>query len=180
MIAKHNLTNGHRDLMTPGRVGLWLFLAVATMVFAALISAYIVRMGSSDWHSLPKPGLLWVNTAILLLSSAAFHWALVADRQGHIRSVRLGVVAGAVLSALFFVGQVWAWLVLQKLGYFLSANPSSSFFYLLTAVHGAHLLGGLIVAAWTVRTRERLQLFVTYWHFLTAVWVVLFALIVLT
>jgi cytochrome c oxidase subunit 3 len=85
-----------------------------------------------------------------------------------------------VLSVLFLLGQIWAWGVLHKLGYFLNTNPSSSFFYLLTAVHGLHLLGGLIVAAWTVRLSERLQLFVTYWHFLTAVWVVLFGLIVLT
>jgi cytochrome c oxidase subunit 1 len=62
----------------------------------------------------------------------------------------------------------------------LTVGAASSFFYLLTAVHGLHLLGGLIVAAWTVHSSERLQLFVTYWHFLTAVWVVLFGLIVLT
>jgi cytochrome c oxidase subunit 3 len=116
----------------------------------------------------------------LLLSSAALQWATIAERQGAHRSARLGFVAGAVLSALFLLGQLWAWAVLHKLGYFLNTNPSSSFFYLLTAVHGLHLLGGLIVAAWTVRSSERLQLFVTYWHFLTAVWVVLFGLIVLT
>ncbi|MCX8102916.1 MAG: cytochrome c oxidase subunit 3 [Candidatus Bipolaricaulota bacterium] len=179
-MAAHS-SNGRREfLVTPGRVGLWLFLAVATMVFAALISAYIVRMGSSDWHSLPKPGLLWVNTAILLLSSAALQWARLGERQSHTQSARLGFIAGAVLSALFLLGQVWAWFVLQKLGYFLDTNPSSSFFYLLTAVHGLHLLGGLVVAAGAVRTRERFQLFVTYWHFLTVVWLVLFTLIVLT
>ncbi len=175
-----NSPNGHRDSITPAHLGVWLFLGVATMVFAALVSAYIVRMGSSDWHSLPKPGLLWVNTAILLLSSVALQWASLAERQGAHRSARLGFIASAVLSALFLLGQLWAWGVLQRLGYFLDTNPSSSFFYLLTAMHGVHLLGGLIVAAWTVRTRERLQLFVTYWHFLTAVWVVLFGLIVLT
>lgn len=176
----HHSPNGKEFLVTPGRVGLWLFLAVATMLFAAFVSAYVVRMGSSDWHSLPKPGLLWVNTAILLLSSAALQWARLSERQGNSQSARLGFIAGAVLSALFLFGQIWAWLVLHKLGYFLNTNPSSSFFYLLTAVHGLHLLGGLIVAAWTVRTSERLQLFVTYWHFLTVVWVVLFVLIILT
>lgn len=176
----HPSPNGKEFLGTPGRVGLWLFLAVATMLFAAFISAYVVRMGSSDWHSLPKPGLLWVNTAILLLSSAALQWARLCERQGDTKNAKLGFIAGAVLSALFLFGQIWAWLVLHKLGYFLDTNPSSSFFYLLTAVHGLHLLGGLGVAAWTVRTRERFQLFVTYWHFLTIVWVVLFALIVLT
>lgn len=170
--------NGHREGISAGQVGLWFFLAVATMIFAALLSAYIVRMGSSDWHSLPKPGLLWLNTAILLLSSAALQWASTALRQGNLKSARLGFVAGVVLSGLFFVGQVWTWFVLQKLGYFLSTNPSSSFFYLLTAVHGVHLLGGLIVAA--VRSRERFQLLVTYGHFLTVVWVVLFGLLVLT
>jgi cytochrome c oxidase subunit 3 len=180
MIADHS-SNGHKTVfITPGRVGLWLFLAVATMLFAALVSAYIVRMGSGDWHSLPKPGLLWVNTGILLLSSAALQWARLCEHQSNSKNARLGFIAGAVLSALFLLGQVWAWLVLHRLGYFLSTNPSSSFFYLLTAVHGVHLLGGLIVAAWTVRSAERFELFVTYWHFLTIVWVVLFILIVLT
>lgn len=172
--------NGKEFLITPGRVGLWLFLAVVTMLFAAFISAYIVRMGSSDWHSLPKPGLLWVNTGILLLSSAALQWARLCERNSDSKNARLGFIAGAVLSALFLLGQIWTWFVLQKLGYFLNTNPSSSFFYLLTAVHGLHLFGGLIVAAWTVRSSERFQLFVTYWHFLTIVWVVLFTLIVLT
>lgn len=176
----HPSSNGNRDLVVPGRVGLWLFLAVATMVFAALISAYIVRMGSSDWQSLPKPGLLWVNTAILLLSSAALQWARSCEHYGDMKNARIGFIAGAVLSALFLLGQIWAYLVLHKLGYFLNTNPSSSFFYLLTAVHGLHLVGGLIVAAWTVRSSERFQIFVTYWHFLTIVWVVLFILIVLT
>ncbi len=180
MIANHG-SNGHRELfIAPGRVGLWLFLGVATMVFAALVSAYIVRMGSADWHGLPKPGLLWVNTGILLLSSAALQWARLRERQGDSTNARLGVIAGAVLSALFLLGQIWAWGVLHRLGYFLATNPSSSFFYLLTGVHGLHLVGGLIVAAWTVRSPERFQLFVTYWHFLTIVWVVLFTLIVLT
>lgn len=176
----HPSSNGKRVLVVPGRVGLWLFLAVAAMVFAALISAYIVRMGSSDWQSLPKPGLLWVNTAILLLSSAALQWARLCERQGDTKNTKISFIAGAVLSALFLLGQIWAYLVLHKLGYFLNTNPSSSFFYLLTAVHGLHLVGGLIVAAWTVRSAERFQLFVTYWHFLTLVWVVLFTLIVLT
>lgn len=180
MISHHSANGSRERFITPGRVGLWLFLAVATMIFAALSSAYIVRMGSSDWHSLPKPGLLWVNTAILLLSSAALQGARWAERQGNGRGARLGFIAGAVLSALFLFGQIWAWLVLQRLGYFLNTNPSSSFFYLLTALHGIHLLGGLVVAAWTVRSHERFQLFVTYCHFLTIVWVVLFALIVLT
>ena len=101
-----NSSNGHRVSITAGRMGVWLFLAVATMVFAALLSAYIVRMGSSDWHSLPKPGLLWVNTAILLVSSAALQWASISERQGAHRSAQIGFVAGAVLSALFLLEQI--------------------------------------------------------------------------
>lgn len=177
----HHGSNGYRELLvTPGRVGVWLFLCVVTMLFAALLSAYIVRMGSSDWHSLPKPGLLWVNTGILLGSSVAFHWAKLSLRQGWARRARLSFVAGTVLSVLFLGGQIWAWVILHKLGYVLSATPSSSFFYVLTAVHGLHLIGGVALAAWVVRSRERFQLFVSYWHFLTLVWLVLFGVIVLT
>lgn len=166
--------------VTAGRVGLWLFLAVATMVFAALLSAYIVRMGQSDWHSLPKPRALWFNTGILLLSSVVLHWASNALHRGNQKRAQLGFLAGTILSVLFLVGQIWSWSVLQRLGYFLDTNPSSSFFYVLTAIHGLHLLGGLIAALWTVRNAERLRLFIMYWHFLTIVWVVLFGVIVLT
>ncbi len=179
LLQQDNSRNGEFPV-TAGRVGLWLFLAVATMVFAALLSAYIVRLGQSDWHSLPKPSSLWFNTGILLLSSIVLRWAGSARRRGNQKSAQLGFVVGTILSVLFLIGQIWSWSVLQKLGYFLNTNPSSSFFYVLTAIHGLHLLGGLIVALWTVRHGERLRLLIMYWHFLTIVWVVLFGVIVLT
>ncbi len=177
-----NGRDGYREPshISTGQVGLWLFLAVATMLFAALLSAYIVRMGQSDWHPFPKPGLLWFNTGVLLLSSVSLRWASSALRQGNQKRAQLGFVAGTTLSVLFLIGQIWSWSVLQQLGYFLNTNPSSSFFYVLTAIHGLHLLGGLIVALWAARNTERLRLFVMYWHFLTIVWVVLLGLIVLT
>ncbi len=117
------------DYKNAAQVGLWLFLAVATMLFASLLSAYIVRMGAADWRSLPKPGLLWFNTGDLLISSAALHWADSALRQGQRRTARLWTTVGAIAAGLFIIGQITAWYLLYSLGYFLHTNPSSSFFY---------------------------------------------------
>lgn len=172
------------------QLGLWLFLAVATILFSAVISAYVVRMGMSDWQPLPEPALLWVNTGVLVLSSAALQWARRRARRCPLEGVRPGLILGGGLALAFFVGQLWAWQQLHAGGYFLAANPSSSFFYLITALHGAHLGGGLVtwgrttVRVWRgvdgARARLSVSLCAVYWHFLLVVWLVLFGLMLFT
>mgnify|MGYP005846875923 CR=1 FL=1 len=182
------------------KMGLWIFLAVPTLLFAAIMSAYIVRMGLPDWKSLPKPGILWVNTSLLLLSSAALQWASISARRGQLKEMRLMLLAGGLLGVFFMGGQVWAWQQLREMGYFMATNPSSSFFYLITALHGLHLMGGLV--AWgramkNVGARLALplaqqaaplqksaalgiELCTVYWHFLLVVWLVMFGLMMIT
>jgi cytochrome c oxidase subunit 3 len=160
----------------------WILLGVVTVIFSALVSAYLVRMGLPDWKSSPKPGLLWFNTAVLACSSLFFQRAAWAARKGEARGVRTGVRLGGVLGVLFILGQLLAWWQLQSLGFGVSSNPSSSFFYLITALHGLHLAGGLV--AWAVvsarPTPLRIELCTLYWHFLLAVWAVLYGLLLLT
>ncbi len=171
------------------RLGLWLFLAVATLLFSALMSAYIIRMGYPDWQPLPEPGLLWVNTGFLLFASGALQRAVRAARRGDGRGVRQGLALGGGLGGLFLLGQLVAWRQLAALGYFVAHGPASSFFYLITALHGLHLLGG--IGAWarvmarasreeTARVRLAVELIASYWHFLLVVWLVLFGLMLVT
>ncbi|RIH89917.1 putative cytochrome c oxidase subunit 3 [Calidithermus roseus] len=159
-------------------------MAVATVLFSALISAYLVRMNLPDWRSLPEPKLLWLNTALLGLSSLFLQRASWASRQLHLEATRRNLWLGGLLGFAFVVGQLLAWNQLQAMGYFLVSNPSSSFFYLMTALHALHLLGGLVawgvVSSRTPPTPLAVELCTTYWHFLLLVWLVLYGLLLLT
>jgi cytochrome c oxidase subunit III len=169
------------------KVGLGVFLAVATSLFALLISAYHMRMLGDDWSRLPVPRVLWLNTGVLVLASVAMHWTRSAARIGSRDGVVHGLIAAGALSFGFLAGQLWAWQQMDAAGYFVAANPSYAFFYLLTAVHGLHLLGGLFVWARTTyrtyrsadaeRIRLSVELCTVYWDYLFAVWVVLFAVL---
>jgi cytochrome c oxidase subunit 3 len=172
------------------KTALWIFLAVVTSLFALFISAYAMRMHFGDWAPLPKPKLLWWNTAVLIVTSVAMQWAVVAARRGDADAVRSGLIAVGVLSFAFLAGQLVVWQQLNDAGYFLATNPANAFFYLLTAVHGVHLLGGLV--AWgrtaakvrrgieVAKVRLSIELCAIYWHFLLGVWLVLFVLLLST
>jgi len=169
------------------KVGLGVFLAVVSSLFALFISAYFMRMHLSDWRPLPVPSLLWFNTAVLIVSSAALQWAQVAARRGRMDGVRAGLFAGGAFALAFLAGQLLAWQQLIGAGYFLATNPANAFFYLLTGVHGLHLLGGLVALGRTTdkvlqgfamdQVRSSVELCAIYWHFLLLVWLVLFSLL---
>jgi len=182
---------------SPAAVGLGVFLAVATSLFALSICAYFMRMMAGDWRTLVFPSVLWLNTCALILSDLATRSARTAVRRPDIGRVRVGLTAGAVLSVAFLVGQVWAWQQLNASGYFggadsggaVAADPANSFFYLFTGLHGVHLLGGLWVLGGTTArawqpgiraesVRRRVELCAVYWRYLLLVWLVLLALLV--
>ena len=176
--------------LPPVKVGLGVFLAVATSLFALLISAYHMRMMGEDWTRLAVPRVLWLNTTVLILASIAMQRTRIAARWGQLDRVKNGLIAGGVLSFSFLAGQLWAWQQMDAAGYFLTANPAYSFFYLLTAVHGLHLLGGLWVWGRTTakvlrgvevgKVRLSVELCTVYWHYLLLVWLVLFAVLLHT
>jgi cytochrome c oxidase subunit 3 len=184
------LHDGRSFPLPRAKVGLRLFLVVVSVLFSLFIVAYADRMTLSDWRPLPEPWLLWPNTVILMLSSAALHWAWVGARRGRIDIVNFGLLAGGALAFLFLAGQLVIWRQLNALGYFAAANPANAFFYLITGVHGLHLLGGLVAWARTTakarrgeaisRLRASAELCAIYWHFLLVVWLILFALMLLT
>jgi cytochrome c oxidase subunit 3 len=177
------------DLPTP-QFGLRVFLGVVTVLFALFAVVYSERMLFSDWRTLPEPWLLWLNTGILILSSMAIQRAVNSARLGRMDGVRTGLVAAGILTLAFLAGQFWVWLQLVGLGYYAATNVANAFFYLLTALHGVHLSGGLVALGRTALKMQRgvevgklrmsLELCATYWHFLLVIWLALFVLLLNT
>jgi cytochrome c oxidase subunit 3 len=178
----------------PGRsrrvyfTGIWLALAAILMFFMALVSAYLVRKGTGDdWRTIALPRVVWLNTAVLLLSSWALEASHRAWQRDQAKAFRAWWAAATALGVLFLAGQFVAWRELAAAGVYLATNPASSFFYLLTAAHGLHLAGGLAALLY-VLSRDWMRLRASagvaaevagiYWHFMDGLWV--FLLLVLT
>ena len=174
-------------------VGLYVYFAIAAVIFSLIVAAYLMRMGiheamghaSGDWRPMPEPVLLWVNTAILVMSSVAWEVARRATQTAVADSpqrLRLGTTLGGLLGIAFLGGQLLLWRHYYAGGYYLSANPANAFFYFLTAVHGLHLAGGLV--AWlrvlSSPTLSGIRLCALYWHFLLLIWVLLVGLLLST
>ncbi|MBI2956049.1 MAG: heme-copper oxidase subunit III [Acidobacteria bacterium] len=168
--------------------GIWLALASILMFFMALTSALIVRRGlSTDWVPFDLPPLLWWNTAALLASSLTLETAHRALAAGRPLAYHRWWNVTTALGVLFLAGQWMAWAQLRAAGVYLATNPSSSFFYVLTGVHGLHLLGGIVALLYVATRRrraapwpvERTAVTATsiYWHFLSGLWVFLLLLL---
>ena len=169
------------------RSALRVFLFVVAILFSLMVIAYGGRMSYQDWRPAPQIQLLWANTAVLLASSALLQWALVSARRGRRDAMRMGLLAAGIVTVVFLFGQVLAWrqLAAMVLGDF--SNPAVGFFYMITGVHGLHMLGGLAVLARTARRSlgdtsprrlvDSIGNCALYWHFLLGVWLVLFGLL---
>jgi cytochrome c oxidase subunit III len=167
--------------------GLLVLLAATTMAFAAFTSAFVVRRGmSDDWVALRLPRIVWANTAVLIASSFLLELARRSLKRGRRTAFNRYWTAGTLLGALFLVGQALAWRDLNAAGIFVATNPSSSFFYLLTAAHGLHIVGGLSALAYVDVQALRLRLgpgkrtavdvSAVFWHFVDGLWLYLMAL----
>jgi cytochrome c oxidase subunit III len=166
-----------------------LALAGIVMFFMALTSSFLVRKGlGDDWVSFALPRILWLNTLVLLASSITIQMARRHMRLGETDAFRRWWGITTALGVLFLAGQFAAWRQLAAQGVFLVTNPSASFFYLLTALHGLHLLGGIVAlfyVAYRPWRRSRItqstaaDLVSIYWHFMDGLWVFLFALLYL-
>ena len=163
--------------------GMMVGLAGITMLFTAFTSAYVVRKGlSNDWRPLQIPPLAWLNSILLLAGSytieQAKRWFVNARR------FRRWWLSTTVLGLMFLVGQILVWQRLTASGVYLNTNPSSSFFYVLTASHGIHLLGGVIALMWLTWKLQHGRLrpasvgvMALYWHFMDGLWIYLLMLI---
>lgn len=171
--------------MHPLKFAMWLFIVTVGMLFAAWTSAYLVKRAEPGWSEIQIPPIFWINTAIILTSSVTMFWAQRAARRDRLETVKLALGITTVLGVAFLIGQWMAWGKLVLLNeYFVGGNVSHSFLYVLTGVHGAHILGGLvfliIVLALTFKYQVhsknmlRIELLSTFWHFLDVLWLYLF------
>jgi cytochrome c oxidase subunit 3 len=172
-----------------GRVaatGLWVFMAVVSTLFTLFIVAYAMRMDSPDWSAIGLPTQLWLSTALLICASVLMQLSARAAASMHRQPSQNFLIGGGVCAIAFLASQLLAWNSLVSVHVVLASNPAASFFYVLTALHGLHLIGGLVAWGLTARgavqqtfARNRLQIRILlcarYWHFMLAVWVVLFA-----
>jgi cytochrome c oxidase subunit III len=180
------------------RVGLWVFLAVITSLFGLFVSAYYMRLSghhgsgpATDWTALSEPPVLWLNTLLLIAASVTLQAARRAVRSGSVERGFMPLLLGGLLTLAFLAGQFYAWTQVRGSEFFSPLNPAVAFFYLLTAVHGLHLLGGLYVWGRTlarmrqedaevIDVRLSVELCSVYWHFLLLVWLGLFAVMLST
>ncbi|MCY4629172.1 MAG: cytochrome c oxidase subunit 3 [Acidobacteria bacterium] len=169
------------------RLGLLVGLGGITMLFAAFTSAYIVRSGGGDWTALELPPVLWMSTALIVVSSLTLEMARRAFRDRNLASFRSWSAATAALGTGFLVSQYAAWLSLNEAGVYLQSHPKSSFFFVLTGVHAAHLLAGVValLALFGLAAAGRLvpgrsdapTLTAIYWHFVGGLWIYLLAVL---
>jgi cytochrome c oxidase subunit 3 len=169
------------------KVALTVFLAVVAVLFMLLVIAYAGRMTYEDWRPAPQLRLLWANTFALILSSVALQWAQHSVRRRRLDAMRVSLLAAGAFTVVFLFGQVLAWQQMGTMVYFEVTNPAIAFFYLITGLHGLHLLGGLVAWGRTVAKvwgdfdvadiTQSVELCTLYWHFLLLVWLVLFGLL---
>lgn len=170
------------------KAALWVFLGVASSLFVLFMSAYAMRLALGDWAPMPQPRLLALNTALLVLASLVMEWTQRAARRGDAAAVQRGLATSGLFTFGFLAGQLFVWKQLNDAGYLLTTNAAVSFFYLFTAVHGLHVVGGLVAwarawrRAWRgadpARLRLGVELCTTYWHYLLLVWGVIYVLLV--
>jgi cytochrome c oxidase subunit 3 len=167
--------------------GLYLLLISSSVVFLALVAAFLARRsGAPDWVTIPKPRILWANTALLLASSACVELARERLKQRDRVAFNRWWTGATVLGVLFLAGQALAWQQLRAAGLFIASSPSAAFFYVLTATHAAHVLGAVAALVYVdvqaVRFRlgpaKRTGIDVTavFWHFLDVMWLCLMGL----
>ena len=177
-----------------------MFLAVVSSLFGLFASAYMMRVaghgGLASWQPLDEPNVLWINTLVLVLASGAMQIARNRIDDDDLTGGRAYFLAAGLLTVVFLAGQLLAWQQARASGALGPNSPAYSFFVLLTAIHGLHLIGGLWVLGRTTarlfrgidasnvvarsRIRMSVQLCTTYWHWLLLVWLGVFALLLST
>ena len=183
------------DTDAAARTALRFFMIIVSVLFFLFIITFLSRsqypdfeaLAGAPWQPFTDPCRLWFNTAILACSSLAMQLGLTGARKHKFNIAVVGISAAVFFSVLFLLAQLNLWQYLQSMGFYINSNPANSYFYVLTAVHGLHLAGGLAVLLnvvfrlWYYNSPDTLsaslQLCTIYWHFLLGVWLVLFALL---
>jgi cytochrome c oxidase subunit III len=171
------------------RIGMWVAMASIFMFFGALSTALLVRESARPgWISFTLPRILYANTAVLILSSVTFELCRKWLTAGLARRFKLCLYVTLALGLTFIAGQVIAWTDLRARGVYMISDPRGACFYVLTAAHGFHLLGGIIALIYLVaqvkyialgiKRRTALDVTAVYWHFMDGLWILLFGLLI--
>ena len=187
-----NMHEGATLDIDKGKLGLRYLMVISTIFFCLFIVTYSDRLVYADWKRMPEPFLLWINTLLLFVTSGFFVSAQVASRKNNFKIVKNRLITIGLLTLAFLIGQLLVWFQLVDKGYYVSSNPANAYFYVFTALHALHILGGLVYWVMTInkvwvlsdivvaKAKHTVELCSIYWHFLLAVWVVLFGLMLFT
>ncbi|TFV93090.1 cytochrome oxidase subunit III [Algoriphagus kandeliae] len=175
--------------MHPKKFALWLFMVTVVMIFAALTSAYIVRQAEGNWLEYDLPEIFWFTSGIVLLSSVFLHWAYISAKKDNLLQLRIGMSIAVALGIAFLVGQWYSWVALVDRQVFFVGNPSGSFLYVFTGLHGLHLISGVIFLIIVLissfrykvhsQSMDTMEMATSYWHFLGGLWIYLFMFLLL-
>ena len=170
--------------MHPKKFAMWLFLATVVMIFASMTSAYIVRRAEGDWKLFELPSLFYWTSIIIVVSSVTMHLAYLNAKKNLLQKTQTWVSVTAFLGLTFLVGQFYAWGQLVSSNVYFVGNPSESFVYVLSGLHGLHLVSAVIflLIVWNSarlgkigpKSLAQIEMCVTYWHFLGGLWLYLF------
>ncbi|HUR31956.1 MAG TPA: cytochrome c oxidase subunit 3 [Saprospiraceae bacterium] len=186
-------TNSHTINMLKPRRGvyaplfaLWVAMASIVMMFGSLTSAYLVRQAAGNWLEFVIPDVFFFSTMVILLSSFTLHLSYWAFKNGKQGIYRLALPVSLLLGVVFITLQYMGWMELYDVGVLLDGNPSGSFFYLISGLHAAHVIGGIFAISVatlhaftlsfkpTEKRRRRFQIVLHYWHFVDFLWLYLF------
>jgi cytochrome c oxidase subunit 3 len=176
--------------INPKKFVLWLLIVASVMLFASFTSAYIVRRGEGNWNVFELPGMFAITSVIIALSSVTMQWAYISAKRDEIKQLKIALYATITLGVLFMVGQWMAWKDLVKMNvHFSFANPSESFIYVISGVHLAHIIAGILflivvlVKTFQFNVHKKnllsINLCTTFWHFLGAIWLYLYFVLLL-
>lgn len=182
-----------RFVPNKSRILMVFLLLVVLMTFGGLIAAYVViaTNGVAEWKPFDLPIQVWISTAIIVISSFTYHFGKNAVIRNDQPTSKKWFAITTVLGAAFISSQILAWITLNARGFYIQSNPYAGFFYILTAVHAVHVLGGItalgsvLLRSWyptenpaNIAKRIALaQVVGWYWHFMGGLWIVLFILL---
>lgn len=184
-----NKEKGTQFKMHPKKFALWLFIVSIVMLFAALTSAYVVKQSDGVWLDFELPAMFDYSTLIILISSLVMHLSYYFAKKDEIKKLRIFLVLTGITGALFLYVQYLGWGEMVEQGVFFVGNPAGSFLYVLTGIHGFHLISALIFIAVVIiaafkykihsKSLDQLEMCATYWHFLGGLWLYLYLFLTL-
>lgn len=177
---------------------LWLGIIGSSLLFTTIFLVYLIRMHNADSHFVALPDMFWLSTLVILFSSITFHEANLAFVQERFLHYRIFLGATLTLGITFMLLQVSGWLEMIESGAFMGNSNSVGLVYILTGLHLLHILAGVIYLSLLFRkslenrtyvdsfvysvnppNRLRLKLMTRYWHFVDALWLIVFIFLVL-